>query len=241
MARTRLLQISITGGDPEEMAARYAGAEDTEYDGTWFRNRLSEIGLLERLDYTSVDVAHGEDLPPSGDCDVVFLGGSIPSIYEGLDWQQTAMAWLDRYRETGRPLFGTCGGHQMISHMFGGRIAPLDNGRFVGSKPLSLTKAGRVHFVFAGFDDEPLFHFGNEEHVEVLPEGSVRLAASEAFDVAAIDHGGYWVTTQFHPEMSVDGCVAAVGPGYPDAHEKYRHLPAAPKLFRNFLQGTGLI
>lgn len=241
MARKRLLQISITGGELDEMIEIYANAEDTHHDGVWFANRLAELGVLELLDYTSVDVAHGEALPPPDAHDVVFVGGSIPSINDGLDWQRTMMAWLAEYRTTGRPLFAACGGHQMVSHMHGGRVAPLPGGRFVGSKPLDLTDAGRAHFVFEGFDDAPHFHFGNEEHVERLPAGATLLASSEVFEAAAIDHGGHWVTTQFHPEMSVDGCIAAVSREVPEPHLHYRHLPDAPRLFVNFLAGTGIL
>ena len=48
MARKRLLQISITGGDIDEMTAIYADSEDTHHDGVWFANRLAELGVLER-------------------------------------------------------------------------------------------------------------------------------------------------------------------------------------------------
>ena len=241
MARKRLLQISITGGDLDTQVALFADSEDTHHDGVWFANRLAELGILDALDYVSVDVAHGEALPAPDAHDAVFLGGTIPSINDGLDWQDTAMAWLAAYRKTGRPLFGACGGHQMVSHMHGGRVELLEDGRFVGSKPLNLTEAGRTHFVFEGFDDAPLFHFGNEEHVERLPEGATLLASSEVFEAAAIDHGGHWVTTQFHPEMSVDGCVAATAHMVPDARARYRHLPDAPRMFSNFLAGTGIL
>ena len=105
MARKRLLHISITGGDLDEMIAIFADAEDTHHDGVWFANRLSELGVIEVLDYSSVDVAHGEALPSPDEHDVVFVGGSIPSINDGLDWQDTMMAWLAEYRSTGRPLF----------------------------------------------------------------------------------------------------------------------------------------
>ena len=65
---------------------------------------------------------------------------------------------------------------------------------------MQLTATGREHFLFAGCEDAPEYHFANSEYVTAPPVGAVVLATREELPAAALDHGGNWYSVQFHPE-----------------------------------------
>ncbi len=237
-----LLHVSINSEDPELDPARFEPLDDgSGYDGVWFTNRLRELGLLDRLDFVSIDVYRGESLPDPGVADAVFVGGSYPSINDGFAWQKTAMDWLAEYRETGRPLLGICGGHQMVSVMRGGRVEPNAHGMVHGSYQAAVTEAGRDHYLFAGYGVAPEFHFGHYDHVVEIPPETTVLATTEWYEAGALDHGGGWVTAQFHPEVTIDIMMADDYETNPQAIERFRPLPDAPRMLANFLRGSGII
>ncbi len=151
------------------------------------------------------------------------------------------MAWLERYRTSGRPLLGICGGHQLIARLSGASVEPVADGPIAGSLEVTLTAAGRRHFLFEGFGDAPVFHFANFNHVAAAPQNAAILATRPGMPCVALDHGGGWCGVQFHPEAT-DSCLAASWkPIDPALMRGYRPLPDAPRLIRNFLTGTGLL
>lgn len=129
----------------------------------------------------------------------------------------------------------------MVSALRGARVEPIGAEPFVGSYPLSLTEAGRRHCLFEGYSSKPKFHFGNYERVVAPPDGAILLASSEAFDVAALDHGGGWLTVQFHPEASHEAMAVDYRITHPHLAGNYEPLPQAPKLLANFLKGAGVV
>lgn len=236
-----LLHISLAGINPDLDASRFDGIEGGGDVSVWFENRLKELGLSQAVHLRSVHVFEGEALPEPESADAVVLGGSYRSIYEGLPWQSEVMAWLESYRGTGRPLLGICGGHQMVSMLGGARVEPFEDGPLVGSLPVTLSEAGRRHFLFDGFPDRPEFHFGNSDHVLAAPEDSVVLASSGGLEVDALDFGGQWVTVQFHPEASHELIAREFVQTHPDFVARFHPVPDAPKVVVNFLKGTGVI
>ncbi len=242
MAKKTLVHISINGEDPELDPARFESLDDgSGYDGVWFENRLKELGVLEQIDFVSADVYGGAVPPGPETADAVFIGGSYPSINDGFDWQKTALDWLAAYRETGRPLFGCCGGHQMISHLRGGRVRPHGQDLILGSFPIAVTEAGRGHYLLDGYDDAPLFHFGHFEVVAEIPPDTTVLATTDWDAAGALDHGGGWVTVQFHPEATRDIMTADDYQTNPGIADRFEDLPDAPRMLANFLRGTGII
>lgn len=207
----------------------------------WMQLLLKKLGLLDRVAYRGVRVCYGEPLPDPGACDGVILGGSFHSVNERLAWQEGAVEWLRRYRSTGRPLLGICGGHQLVCTMSGATVAPLEAGTMAGTFPVRLTERGRDHYLFAGLGDAPAFHFGNGEHVKRAPDGAVALASRTEDAVCALDHGGHWLTVQFHPEADADtfsGYWAAVKPEH---IRNYREVPEAQRLIANFVLNSGIL
>ena len=170
---------------------------------------------------TTVCVSRGEKLPnftSSRHFDAVVVGGSFHSVEDNKPWQLELGGWLRQYRNTGRPLLGICGGHQLMAFLLGGTIGrrgDSKSGPIVhphSSVCVSLSNEGAVHPLFAGFSLghaaklSPVFHFGNNEHVVELPqpkEGCYTVLASTRDSPAvAVDYGGGWLGVQFHPEAS---------------------------------------
>ncbi|MBT7746037.1 MAG: hypothetical protein HN725_12160, partial [Alphaproteobacteria bacterium] len=113
------------------------------------------------------------------------------------------------------------------------------NGR---SDTVILTKAGKTHSLFEGYSDEPVFHFGNYEHVVETPAGSTVLAAGTNSPALAIDHGGNWLSIQFHPEISQDYMARVwLNSGTPEFSANYYPLPDAPRVLVNYVRWAGLL
>jgi GMP synthase-like glutamine amidotransferase len=219
----------------------YAGEPGGDDEVHWVRLRLREIGAEPRILYQGAKVCDGAALPPPTEVDGVIVGGSYHSVHDGLPWQHATLAWLDRYRTSGRPLLGICGGHQLIAHLSGAPVEPVAGGPIAGSFAVALTAAGRRHFLFEGFGDAPAFHFANFDHVAAAPQGAAILATGPHMPCTALDYGDGWYGVQFHPEAT-DSCLAASWkPIDPALMRGYRPLPEAPRLIRNFLTGTGLL
>ncbi len=121
-------------------------------------------------------------------------------------------------RETKLPIFGFCGGYQLIAEAFGGAIAYMRKlrpgetdprptyqpGQFKewGFMPVLLTQRDPL---FAGLGDRPLVRQMHAWHVTKLPDVFTILAATDECPIQAIKHKQQLVYgTQFHPEQYDD-------------------------------------
>jgi len=236
-----LLYIAMMGAPDVHNQADFADLPDTGDDCMWVKNRLAEWGVLDDLEFRSVTVTDGDELPPPDDIDAVIVGGSVHSINENKPWQQDVMAWLRRWRSTGRPALGICGGHQMMCVMAGVDVEPLAAGPMDSSAPVEVTAAGQVHPLFDGFGADPWFHFGNYDHAVAVPVGGTVLATTEGSPAVALDHGGNWYSVQFHPEAGHDVFERVWLKVAPENMKNYPPLPEAPRLLVNFLHMGGLV
>ncbi len=122
---------------------------------------------------------------------------------ERTEWQKSLEAWLLPRIEKGTPFFGICYGHQMLAHLFGGKIGLLnaDGSKFLGSRKITL-------------DANPLW--GNKplegnvcvSHCEVVSDcgGVLKVVGrSPEVKVEALHHPNLPVwSLQGHPEAT--GC-----------------------------------
>lgn len=173
------------------------------------------------------------------------LGGTFNGVHDGRPWQVLLSDWLKDYRQTGKPLLGICGGHQAMTVVLGGEVIKRANGTCAASLEVELTDEGKVHPLFkdvgsGATKDTPAFHFGNSDHVHRVPAGATILAATAAASdnspAVAIDYGGCWYSTQFHPESAVEMWQQIISEKLIAGDEAdYRKLDTGGKLIANFL------
>ena len=141
-------------------------------------------------------------------------------------------------RRSELPIFGFCGGLQLIAQALGCDIVPLtpdvddpmiittDDGRPVelGHHPVELTADGVDHPLLHGLGDRPVFRHAHGLHVPALPDGFRTLASTRATPIQlAVDDRRHIVGSQFHPEY------------WTDEH------PAGRTLIANFLRWSGAV
>lgn len=203
---------------------------------------LQSINVLDKIEFIGVHAHRGEQLKGRiDDVDAVILGGSFACVRDNYAWQRTILDWLVEWRKTGRPLMGICGGHQLMSVALGGKVDRVPGGATVGSLPVQLTDAGKRHYLFEGFDDSSLWLFANGDRVETVPPDTTVLATRQGLPHAAIDHGGNWVSVQFHPEMTCDRMAMCWLEENPANAALYSFVVGAERMIGNFLTGTGVL
>ncbi len=232
-------QLGEPGSYDPRAFCRLPGGDD---ETVWMRGCLDSLGLLDRIEYRAVRTHLGEVLPEDlGAIDAVILGGSVASVHDGHAFQARILDFLRAWRTTGRPFFGICGGHQLASVLEGGTVGRNPAGVTAGSYPLTLTAAGAGHFLFEGFGPDAPFHWGNYDRVETPPADAVVLATRPDLPAAALDHGGNWLSVQFHPEATADLFGAVWAASEPERAAAYRPIPFCERMLGNFLSGTGVI
>lgn len=237
MTMSTLLYISMIGESdvytPEDYTELCPSGLEKDWIVAWHVATAGRHGLT----LTSRDICRGDPLPEPDEPTAVILGGTIHLILEDRSWIHELTRWLFAYRETGKPLLGICGGHQLIAvAFFQWTLQQREQGLFAGTYPVQFTRAGQKHPLFKGLPPEPAFHFANSYHV--LPGRQATpliLAAREESPVLAADWGARWYSTQFHPESRRETweCVFRNDPDQDTRFYKAEH--SGVQLLENYL------
>jgi GMP synthase (glutamine-hydrolysing) len=118
---------------------------------------------------------------------VVVLGGS-PNVDEEEDFPylKPLKAMIRETIASGRAYLGFCLGHQLLAHVLGCRVGPMDR-KSVGFITGRLTPEGRAHPVFEGLPAEfRLFKWHGQGALPPFPAGVEILADSPAAPVEAL-------------------------------------------------------
>lgn len=236
---TFLAQLGAPGRYDPRVFANQPGGDNEIH---WFKLLLSDLGLLDVLDFEGRRICYGAPLPDPEDADAYVIGGSFHSVHDGLDWQAALNDWVVTLwgRSEPPPVFGICGGHQTMCHVVGETVDKHPGGVRVGTLPVALTEAGRQSALFE--DVVPRFHFGNEDRVLTTPPGATVLATGEGMPACALDHGRGWMSVQFHPEATASVMSESWGPKLAAEYaEHYAPTPDAPRLILNFLKANGIV
>ncbi|MFG1345181.1 type 1 glutamine amidotransferase [Xanthobacter autotrophicus DSM 431] len=203
---------------------------------------MDALAVTPAVNVRTIRAHEGERLPDDlGGIDAVILGGSFASVADDYPWQRAIARFLAAWRATGKPLLGICGGHQIMTTVLGGRVERSPHGPEFGSLPVTPTTAGAAHPLFEGFEDGALFHFGNFDRVVEPSAGSVVLATRPNLPAAALDHGGAWVSVQFHPEITCDRMATCWAELDPSKAAAYRFIPGCERMILNFIRSAGLL
>jgi GMP synthase (glutamine-hydrolysing) len=130
----------------------------------------------------------------------------------GVDWNTSdprGQVQVDAMREafkSGKPVWGSCNGFQLMGTVLGGVVGESPNGFEGGlAKSLTLTEAGKTHPMMKGRKDGDGVPCIHRDEVQALPEGAVLLAGNTHSPVQAAvyekDGIDYW-GAQYHPELS---------------------------------------
>ena len=240
-AGPRVMFLSQLGAPGSYDPAIFAEAPGGDDEGHWIRLQFEGLGLLDAMEYSARRVCHGALPPEPEEADIVILGGSYHSVHDDLPYQRRLLDWFGRWRKAGKPLFGICGGHQLMAHWQGVTVDTVPDGPMCATHAIALTGAGRAHPLFAGVEEQDLaFHFGNYERLSRLPDGATLLAHRPEMPAMAVDHGEGWWSVQFHPEADRDVFVMSWSQFNAEYGRNYRAVPNSPVLLRNFLTSHGV-
>lgn len=138
------------------------------------------------------------DTDPAG----VVIFGSGASVYDENPWQRPFEAWLSPLLERGVPCLGICYGHQMLAHMFGGRIDFLskDREKLIGFRDVAIDSVANIWQKQTG----PLV-VSHREHVVALPPEFEIIAKSPQCPIDGFRHRSLPIIgLQPHPEATCD-------------------------------------
>jgi len=180
--------------------------------------------------------------------DAVVVGGAgSHSVTEDHAFTAPLARFVERWVGEGRPLFGSCFGHQFVAQALGGRVETDLARKELGTLDVELTAAGAEDALFAGLPRRFPAQFGHNDRVVELPPGGIDLAFTELCPVQAYRIAGLPVWgCQFHVELDPRRMVERASiyrSGYlPDADgiarlaASLRPSPEASTLFARFLE-----
>ncbi len=156
--------------------------------------------LLPDVELVSYDTVNGH-LPDSPDeCDGWLVTGSRHSVYEDLDWIDSASRFVRDVRAAEVPCVGVCFGHQLLAHALGGTVARHEGGWGAGIRRLDIVR--REAWMEPAADACHL-HFMHQDQVTRAPEGAVVLGRADHCEIAMFRVGTTMLGVQAHPEFTV--------------------------------------
>ena len=164
---------------------------------------LAEAGAGVR----TVRLDLGDLLPaPAESAGVVVMGGPM-GVHDTTDypWLKSERRWLATAVATGLPVLGVCLGAQLLAAALGAPVTRAEDPE-VGVGEVTLVDGGPADPVLGPEGENlPVVHWHSDTFA--IPEGAVRLAASERCQNQAFRYGDRVYGLQFHVE--VDDDVAA--------------------------------
>jgi GMP synthase (glutamine-hydrolysing) len=97
------------------------------------------------------------------------------------------------------PFLGACSGNGLLGNYLGTSIS-TKYGETVGCTTLTITEAGKLDKLLAGFPDQIDVLLGHKEAVDITPEGATLLMTGSGCPVQMFRVGENVYATQFHPE-----------------------------------------
>lgn len=162
---------------------------------------IAELAVQRGLEIEVCRVYESQPLPRAGElAGLVVMGGPM-GVHDTVEYPHLSgeLELIADAVAGGIPLLGVCLGAQLLAHALGGRVysGPIQE---IGVGRVSLTPSGIADPVIgcAGGSVVPVFHWHGETFD--LPDGAVRLAASEAYPNQAFRFGHAY-GLQFHVEV----------------------------------------
>ena len=119
-------------------------------------------------------------------------------MHDGFDWIECLSALVADADSSGKRIFASCFGHQLVARIFGGEVGSNEQGWLIGNYALEIRREYEWMQPLAGITS--LFHF-NQERVTRLPAAAHSFADSEAYPDFAYTLGDNILCVQGHPEQ----------------------------------------
>ncbi|MAN45234.1 MAG: type 1 glutamine amidotransferase [Alphaproteobacteria bacterium] len=153
------------------------------------------------LQYETVSVITGEELPEVAGLDAVLITGSPAGVYDSDPWIAPLMQFIREAAGAGVPQVGICFGHQVMAEALGGKVIKSPKGWGIGRHTYEMKACPDwIGEACPASISVPVSH---QDQVVALPPGASVLAASEFTPYAAIDYGALpAMSFQCHPEFN---------------------------------------
>lgn len=134
-----------------------------------------------------------EEIKSTGYKGIIFTGGPN-SVYD-----EKSPHYSKDILDLGIPILGICYGHQLLSFLAGGEIAPAQNGSEYGKTRLFI----KTNALFKDVPGVSNCFMSHTDYVKVLPKGFVSIAKTDKCPNAAIcNEQKKLYGVQFHPEVT---------------------------------------
>lgn len=142
--------------------------------------------------------------------EVLLIGGAgSHSVTVEYPFTAPLAAVVRRWVEEGRPLLGSCWGHQFVAWALGGAVVTDGAREEVGTFDIHLTPEGQEDPLLAGLPATFPVHLGHHDVVSELPPGMIEMAYSDLGRNQVVRCVGKPVYgTQFHLEMTMERMAA---------------------------------
>ncbi|MBN1169798.1 glutamine-hydrolyzing GMP synthase [Candidatus Micrarchaeota archaeon] len=161
------------------------------------KRNCRELGQDAEMLYAKADYSIVEEMMKTGLGKIIISGGP-KSVYEEAPNIGTKICEKVRDNEIRLPLLGICYGHQMIAHVFGGRVEKGSSAEY-GFGEIEIDD-GDV--LFKDIPKKLKVWVSHYDQVVKVPEGFAALAHSDACAIEAMKHlERHIYGVQFHPEV----------------------------------------
>lgn len=134
-----------------------------------------------------------EEIKAAGYKGVIFTGGPN-SVYD-----ESSPHYSKEILNLGIPILGICYGHQLLTHISGGKIEPAKSGSEYGKTELFVAK----NILFEGVPENSICYMSHTDYVSRLPDGFKVIAHTNNCPCAAMaDDEKSFYGVQFHPEVT---------------------------------------
>lgn len=134
-----------------------------------------------------------EEIKAAGYKGVIFTGGPN-SVYD-----ESSPHYSKEILNLGIPILGICYGHQLLTHISGGKIEPAKSGSEYGKTELFVAE----NILFEGVPENSICYMSHTDYVSRLPDGFKVIAHTNNCQCAAMaDDEKSFYGVQFHPEVT---------------------------------------
>jgi len=140
------------------------------------------------------------------------------------------------------PFLAICFGHQLLAKMYGGRVERDPSKAESESSQIILTPSGRNSPLYTSFQKSFYACNGHKDSVVEMPKGAKHLAISEKCFIQSYSLGQNIFTTQFHPELDLEGVKYRLrlqqeylfGKTIEEILSEYQNISLSGTILRNF-------